>query len=241
MILTCPKCDTQYFADDSTIGDSGRTVKCAACGHSWFVPGRMSQNADSSGDNEEHEAKAAMGAHEAYRRSVREKRRKKSRFAAAMSWGISAALFFAIGAATILMRNDIVKFWPQSASAYTMIGFDVNQFGLDFVTTDFKRTFDDTTPILQGSGIVKNVSNFSQQVPDVRVGLRDESGREVAHILAKIEPARIDPGAEGQFIAVLENPPIETFDLELSFIQIGGHRSVAEKVGRIEAAPEPGG
>ena len=37
MILTCPHCETQYFADDSTIGESGRTVKCAACGGSWFV------------------------------------------------------------------------------------------------------------------------------------------------------------------------------------------------------------
>ena len=37
MILTCPSCETQYFADDSTIGESGRTVKCAACGHNWFV------------------------------------------------------------------------------------------------------------------------------------------------------------------------------------------------------------
>ncbi|HAQ77304.1 MAG TPA: hypothetical protein DCR96_12515, partial [Hyphomonas sp.] len=23
MILTCPNCETQYFADDSTIGESG--------------------------------------------------------------------------------------------------------------------------------------------------------------------------------------------------------------------------
>lgn len=241
MILTCPKCDTQYFADDATIGDSGRTVKCAACGNSWFVPGRMGQKADAVGDNDDFEAQAAMGAHEAYRRSVREKRRKKSKLAAVMSWGISAGLFFLIGAGTILMRNDIVKFWPQSASAYTMIGFDVNQFGLEFISTDYRRTFDDTTPILNVSGIVKNVSNSSQQSPDVRVGLRDDSGREVAHILAKIEPVRIEPGTEGRFVAILENPPIETFDLELSLVQIGGHRSVAEKVGRIEALPEPGG
>ena len=241
MILTCPECDTQYFADDATIGDSGRTVKCAACGHSWFVPGRVGQASDSNADNDEAEVKAAMGAHEAYRQSVREKRRKKSRFAAVMSWGISAGIFFLIGAGTILMRNDIVKIWPQSASAYTMIGFEVNQFGLDFTSTDYRRTFDNTTPILNVSGTVLNVSNSSQQAPDVRVGLRDDNGREVAHILAKIKPVSIAPGSEGSFIAILENPPVETYDLELSFVQIGGHRSVAEKVGRIEAAAESGG
>ena len=241
MILTCPSCETQYFADDSTIGDSGRTVKCAACGNSWFVPGRMSQHVDSIGDDDDSDAKAAMGAHEAYRRTVREKRRKKSQFAAFVSWSVSAGLFFLLGAGTIFMRNDIVKFWPQSASAYTMIGFDVNQFGLDFTAIDYRRTFDDTTPILNVTGMVQNVSKTAQQSPDVRVGLRDDDGREVAHILAKIEPAKIEAGRQGQFTAVLENPPVETYDLELSFIQIGGHRSVAEKVGRVEAAPRPGG
>lgn len=241
MILTCPSCETQYFADDSTIGDAGRTVKCAACGNSWFVPGRMAQSADSITDDEHEDAQAALGAHEAYRKAVSEKRRKKSRVFALASWGISAGLFFLIGAGTIFMRNDIVKVWPQSASAYTMIGLEVNQFGLDFTSTDFRRTFDDTTPILTVTGTVHNVSNTSQQSPDVRIGLRDDDGREVAHILAKIEPAKISPGAEGSFRAVLENPPAKTYDLELSFIQIGGHRSVAEKVGRVEAAPEPGG
>ena len=191
---------------------------------------------------ESEEIQAAVGAHEAYRRSVREKRRRKSKVAAAMSWGVSAALFFLVGAATILMRNDIVKVWPQSASAYSIIGLDVNQFGLDFTSTDYRRTFDDTTPILNVSGTVTNVSNSSQQAPEVRVGLRDDTGREVAHILTKIEPGKITPGGEGTFQAILENPPVETYDLELSFVQIGGQRSVAEKVGRIEAVETgPGG
>jgi len=57
MILTCPSCDTQYFADDATIGDSGRSVKCAACNHSWHVHG------DGGGKNGPAIA-AAGGAHE---------------------------------------------------------------------------------------------------------------------------------------------------------------------------------
>lgn len=236
MILTCPECETQYFADDATIGDHGRTVKCAACGNSWFVPGKLGQNSDSVDTPESEEAKAAMGAHDAYRKSVREKRRRKSRFAAVMSWGISAALFFGVGAATVLMRNDIVKVWPQSASAYTAVGLDVNQFGLDFTETQHRRTFDGTTPILNVTGTVVNVSNTSQVSPDVRVGLRDDAGREVAHILTKIQPQQIQPGSTGTFVAILDSPPVEAYDLELSFVQIGGQRSVAEKAGRVEAA-----
>ena len=114
MILTCPSCETQYFADDSTIGESGRTVKCATCGHSWFV--RPEGVAG-------HEHAAAPAAHEIYRERVREQRRRKSRFAALLSWIVTAAVFFTLGLAAIIFRNDVVKFWPESATAYKRAGF----------------------------------------------------------------------------------------------------------------------
>ena len=82
MILICPSCSTHYFADDSTIGESGRTVKCAACGHSWFVqPKSLAED------------KPAAPAHEVYRERLREQRREKSRFAAAFSWVLVGGLF----------------------------------------------------------------------------------------------------------------------------------------------------
>ena len=77
MILICPNCETQYFADESTIGESGRTVKCAACDHSWFV-GPEGQAAGEKGP--------IAGAHEAYREKVRQRRLRASRSAAVMAW-----------------------------------------------------------------------------------------------------------------------------------------------------------
>lgn len=35
MILTCPSCSTRYRIKDGSIGPSGRSVKCAKCGHEW--------------------------------------------------------------------------------------------------------------------------------------------------------------------------------------------------------------
>ena len=37
MLLICPSCSTHYEVADEKIPADGRSVKCAACGHSWMA------------------------------------------------------------------------------------------------------------------------------------------------------------------------------------------------------------
>ncbi len=208
MILTCPECETQYFAEDSTIGDSGRTVKCAACAHSWFV--------GPEGFN--RPGPTATGAHEAYRLKVRERRRRKSRSVALTAWLTTAATAAALIAGSVLFRDSVARVWPQSASAFAAVGLDVNRFGLEFLETNAERFFDGTTPILEVTGTVRNLSNASVKAPQVRVLLLADDGSEVARFFAAVTPSSIPGEAEARFSGRLENPPFEAFELEIAFV-----------------------
>lgn len=38
MIITCPECATRYDLEEDRFQPNGRSVRCTACGESWFVP-----------------------------------------------------------------------------------------------------------------------------------------------------------------------------------------------------------
>jgi predicted Zn finger-like uncharacterized protein len=230
MILTCPSCETQYFADDDTIGEAGRSVKCAACGHAWHVHG--GEGAASGAPI------AAGGAHETYREKVRERRQRKSRFAASMAWFVSGILFAGVLASGLIFRNDVVRVWPEAANAYKALGFEVNRFGLDFNTIEPSRTFDGTTPVLTVKGTVVNISSVTQPGADVRIGLRDENGDEVGVLTATMSLWSLPPGEQASFEASMENPPVAAFELELSFVDSAGTQTEVQEGGRVVAAPE---
>ncbi len=207
MILTCPECETQYFAEDSTIGDSGRTVKCATCGHSWFV-----------GSDGHQIGSRAAGAHEMYRLKVRERRQKQSRQVVFSVWATVMALFVLTVSGLYLLRTDVVERWPETATSYAMLGLEVNRFGLDFVETRADRFFDGTTPILEVRGHLRNIRRSQIDAPQIRVDMLDETGIIIATSYADIAPPEIAAGDLAAFAARIENPPYESFELDISLI-----------------------
>lgn len=210
MILTCPNCETQYFAHDSTIGEAGRTVKCAACDHSWFV-----------GQGEGVAAAAGRGAHEAYRKRVRDRKARASRIAAIVSWAVAACFLIGVLGGAVLMRSRVVEAWPQSASAFTALGMKVNRFGVEFASEDAERFLDGTLPVLEISGEVRNFTKRPRRAPLVEVRLLDDDGVHIATYYAPVSQADIAAGETADFSKRIENPPFEAFQLELGLVDEG--------------------
>ena len=229
MILTCPSCSAQYFADDKAIGANGRTVRCAACAHSWFAQPELSleeklEAASLSREKVERQrqehspAAPSVAPHLAFREKEFSRKESGSRLAALTAWGGTAAVFFALGIGAVVKRDDVVRMFPEASSAYAMAGLDVNPFGLEFADVAADRRLEGTVPVLTVSGTILNVSDRPQAVPNVRVDLRDDAGFEVESILVTPEALSVGPGGEVSFSSRLDSPSLAAYDLEVTFV-----------------------
>lgn len=209
MILTCPACDRAYFADDASIGREGRQITCESCGHVWHEQGEASVASEEA---------LTRGAHERYLEAVHLRKKARAKTIALAIWGTLIAFLAGAVITATLMRNEVARAWPQSASIFRSVGLDVNRFGVDFENIQRSRELQGTVPVLTVSADVRNVTGKSQPAPLVRVGVLDDFDREVAHLFAPVEPATIPAGGAAHFTAVFENPPAESYTLDLRFV-----------------------
>lgn len=135
-----------------------------------------------------------------------------------MSWLVTAGLFFALGLAAIIFRNDVVKVWPEAGAAYKKATFNVNRFGLEFADIQRSRTFNDTIPIVTVTGSAINVARSTVETPAVRVDLVDDEDTIVATQHGLVTPSVLEAGAIGTFRVVLEQAPMESYKVQLTFV-----------------------
>lgn len=62
MLIACPNCSTSYEIDPASLGEAGRTVRCARCKTMWFAGGPKSETATSmEGAAAEEDSQAPKG------------------------------------------------------------------------------------------------------------------------------------------------------------------------------------
>jgi predicted Zn finger-like uncharacterized protein len=238
MILTCTSCSTRYYADDAAIGPAGRTVRCAACGFSWFAEPQLELNtaADAPAARAEAPAKEpltrerverlrraaeqpgpAPSAAAKFRAQQAERMRRERARAAVVVWGATGAALAASATGMVAFRQDVAELWPRSASAFAALGLDVNVYGLEFYHLTVEREFDGPTPVLLVSGEVRNIGRDDKLVPPVRISLRDTRSHEIFRLVNAVTDQPIEAGASVPFQIRVENPPADAVDLEATF------------------------
>ncbi|MCL4715714.1 MAG: zinc-ribbon domain-containing protein [Hyphomonadaceae bacterium] len=239
MILTCTSCSTRYYADDAAIGPAGRTVRCAACGFSWFAEPQLElRTAAEAPEAARAEAPAqepltrerverlrraaeqpgpAPSAAAKFRAQQAERMRKERARAAAVVWTATGAALAASATGMVAFRQDVAEIWPRSASAFAALGLDVNVYGLEFYDLAVERAFDGPTPVLLVTGEIRNIGRDDKLVPPVRVSLRDTNSNEIFELVNQITDQPIAAGAAMPFQIRVENPPSDAVDLEATF------------------------
>lgn len=236
MILTCTSCSTRYFADDAAIGPAGRTVRCAACGFSWFAEPQLELRAEAPVARAEEPMREpltrerverlrraaeqpgpAPSAAAKFRQQQADRMRRDRARAAVVVWGATGAALAASASGMVMFRQDVAELWPRSASAFAALGLDVNVYGLEFYDLAVERDFEGATPVLVVSGEVRNIGRDDKLVPPVRISLRDTRSHEIFELVNAITDQPVAAGAAVPFQIRVENPPSDAVDLEATF------------------------
>lgn len=118
MIVTCSACKTRYLTDPAALGQTGRMVRCAKCGHTWMqappadLPHRIDVISPSDGDLA---APPKFNLPAPYIPPPKRGRGKR------VTLAIAAAIVIIVGAG-YLARSQIVAAWPPAQRVYDLIG-----------------------------------------------------------------------------------------------------------------------
>jgi predicted Zn finger-like uncharacterized protein len=122
MILVCPTCRTRYKVDEEAVSrPSGRTVRCASCGHSWHhltpppaPPARPRERLQAAAA----EPVAVAVTPRAAITAPTPPRHRRS----GLVWVIVILLLGGAIVGAILGRDKIIAAWPQTARFYELVG-----------------------------------------------------------------------------------------------------------------------
>jgi predicted Zn finger-like uncharacterized protein len=217
MIVSCPVCRTRYRVDDESLrGQSGRTVRCTHCGHTWHQAAPP-EPAEKSGDAANGVGRIEPALEVPPRpataleippgpRAFPEPPRRggRSRWRALRWLVVAVVLALAVLAGVVAARGAIVALWPPAARFYALAGFPAEPpgGGLKIEKLAPSRTPDG----LMIEGDIANGAKTTQDLPRLRVALRDSAEKEVQFKIIDPPRSRLPPGAVAHFKTPFDHP-----------------------------------
>lgn len=238
MILECSECHVRYLVSDKAIGENGRTVRCAACRHSWFQKGVALPPEPSVEDAATPVAadpfqafgrgapiappffatpvESPVPAVEAFPDSIdqvvapRRLRRNPAR-----RWTVAA-----VAAAVLMLVAIGIILWTSAPGIAQQLGLPLGpaESPLRLVDNPIeRRDLANGSELFAVSGKVLNPSLTRQRVPDIRADLRDARGRIVYSWTITPQARTLGPKSAIDFNSAKLDVPATSRRLELSF------------------------
>jgi predicted Zn finger-like uncharacterized protein len=150
-------------------------------------------------------------------RRARRERLRNQRRSGRPSATTMLILMFAIAAALVGWRTDVVRVMPQTASLFAAIGLPVNLRGLAFAEVTTATEAHDGVTMLLVQGKITNVTKQPRDVPRIRLAMKNAAGAEVYNWTALPERTVLAPGDSEPFRTRLASPPPAGHSLEVRF------------------------
>lgn len=157
----------------------------------------------------------------AYRGKVQTTRKMREAAVSGVIWAGMAMVFLALIGSAVLFRVDLVRLWPQSATAFAAVGLPVNPVGLVIEQVKAEPTLKDGHAALSITGVIRNVVDRSVTPPPVRINLYTPQGKRVGGQIALPGQAVIPAGQTRHFAIAVLDPPSSTGNLEIAFVLDG--------------------
>ena len=180
-------------------------MRCARCGHAWSehgpldMPGPVRLTEDASAPPPIRTSSTLAPV------------RDNKGGAGWLGWAALAVIVGGVLGGAVLARERIVAAWPPAAKLYEMAHLPVERVRarLELQNVRSSQEVDDGVPVLIVEGQVVNVWDQMQEVPKIRIVLRDEARHDVAQWLISVARASLEPGQKAAFRERHERPPPE--------------------------------
>jgi predicted Zn finger-like uncharacterized protein len=223
VILTCSACGKRYLVPSSALGSTGRRVRCAACGETWFQePPAQEPEAEPPPpddpiiepppeDIEPPPLRAGANLPALRRRPEKKK--------APVGWILLGVFVVALVVVGAVARGTIVGLWAPAARLYELVGLPVPVPGAGLVLHDVatERMTQGGVPVLVVTGTIANPTQEVKTVPKLRVSLRDARRQEIQSWVFAADTGKLVPGEFVKFCSEFANPSTEAVDLTLTF------------------------
>lgn len=248
MILECPECRTRYAVPDSAIGNSGRTVRCANCRHSWFqdpppidlseplLPEAVEDHAPADERADPPAAVTAPASTSAGTSAFRpaagtEQPASPSRPAfdafahrapfRATRNGTRTRTIASIAAGLLMLVAVGIILWTTAPGLAERVGLSFGPEAQPLRIVDNpieRRKMANGSELFAVSGQVTNPSSTRQRVPDIRADLRDAQGKIVFSWTITPPQRTLSPNAAIDFNSAQVDVPASSKRLDLSFV-----------------------
>jgi len=162
---------------------------------------------------------------------------RRGRMLSAAGWVVLCFFLAGTLAGGWIYRNEVAAYWPATVKLYAAAGDEINLRGLEFRNVTYERQTEGGLPVLAVKGEVVNVAGKSVALPRLRVGLLDETQKELYHWTFALSEPVLPPDEAASFVTRLSSPPPEARDIEIRFAQ-GADLASAEP---LEAPDEEAG